>query len=135
MKAMTQLRIGIDTSVLVRLATGQPHEAFLSSVEELNSLVAGGAEVFASNQVIGEAFAALQHHYGVTKEDACVELRNTLRSGLVSPLNGPAVLEALASSGGPGLFDSLIADDYSRTGLETLTLDRRMASLAGARLL
>ena len=132
---MTQLRIGIDTSVLVRLATGQPHEAFLYCVEELNSLVAGGAEVFASNQVIGEAFAALQHHYGVTKEDACVELRNTLRSGLVSPLNGPAVLEALASSGGPGLFDRVIADDYSRTGLETLTLDRRMASLAGARLL
>ena len=73
MRAMTQLRIGIDTSVLVRLATGQPHEAFLSCVEELNSMVAGGAEVFASNQVIGESFAALQHHYGVTKEDACVE--------------------------------------------------------------
>ena len=132
---MTQLRIGIDTSVLVRLVTGQPPEAFLYCVEELNSLVAGGAEVFASNQVIGEAFAVLQHHYGVTKEDACVELRNTLGSGLVAPLNGPAVLEALARSGGPGLFDRLIADDYSRAGLETLTLDRRMASLSGARLL
>lgn len=132
---MTQLRIGIDTSVLVRLATGEPPEAFLYCVERLNSLVEGGSEVFASNQVIGEAFAALQHHYGVAKDDACTELRNTLRSGLVSPLNGPSVLEALASSGGPGLFDRLIADDYSRAGLETLTMDRRMASLPGARLL
>ena len=104
-------------------------------MEQLSSLVEGGAEVLASNQVIGEAFAALQHHYGVTKEDARAELRNTLRSGLVAPLNGPAVLEALWDPGGPGLFDRLIADDYSRAGLETLTLDRRMASLSGARLL
>ena len=33
----------------------------------------------------------------------------------------------------PGLFDRLIADDYSRVGLETLTLDRRMATLPNAR--
>ena len=132
---MTQLRIGIDTSVLVRLVTGQPPDAFSYCVEQLNSLVAGGAEVFASNQVIGETFAAVRHHYGVTKEDACAELRNTLRSGLVAPLNGPAVMEALSESSGPGLFDRLIADDYSRAGLGTLTLDRRMASLSGARLL
>ena len=89
----------------------------------------GGAEVFASNQVIGEAYIAVQHHYGVSEADARVELLNTFRSGLVAPLNGQAVIEALSASGSPGLFDRLIADDYSRAGLETLTLDRRMASL------
>ena len=36
------------------------------------------------------------------------------------------------TSDGPCLFDRLIADDYARAGLETLTLDRRMASLPTA---
>ena len=104
-------------------------------MERLHALVAGGAEVFASNQVIGEAFMAVRHHYGVTSADARAELSNTLKSGLVAPLNGPAVFEVLAASSGPGLFDRLISNDYSRSGLETLTLDRQMASLSGAQLL
>ena len=92
-----------------------------------------GAEVFASNQVIGEAYVAVQHHYGVSKADARAGLAEVLRSGLVSPLNGRAVFAALDASGGSGLLDRLIADDYSRDGMEVLTLDRRMASLAGVR--
>lgn len=132
---MTQRRIGIDTSILVRLVTGDPPNAYAYCVERLHALAAGGAEVYASNQVIGEAFMAVRHHYGVTSTDACAELSNALKSGLVSPLNGPAVLEALASTGGPGLFDRLISNDYQWSGLETLTLDRQMASLSGAQLL
>ena len=58
---------------------------------------------------------------------------NVLSSGLVAPLNGQAVILALQSLESPGLFDRLIADDYSRVGLETLTLDRRMATLPNAR--
>ena len=132
---MTQRRIGIDTSILVRLVTGDPPDAYAHCVERLHALAASGAEVLASNQVIGEAFMAVRHHYGVSSADACGELSNTLRSGLVAPLNGPAVLDALAASGGPGLFDRLISNDYSRSDLETLTLDRQMASLRGAQLL
>jgi predicted nucleic acid-binding protein len=126
---MIRSNIGIDTSVLVRLVTGQPPDLFALCVERLSALCAAGAEVLASNQVIGEAYVTLQRHYGVSKEDARAELHTTLTSGLVAPLNGRAVLDALAASGGPGLFDRLIANDYARAGLDTLTLDRRMASL------
>ena len=129
---MIPARIGIDTSVLVRLVTGQPLEAYAYCVDGLRELVEGGAEVFASNQVIGEAYVACQHHYGVTSADARLELSRALRSGLVAPQNGQAIIEALAASGGPGLFDRLIADDYSRSGMETLTLDKRMAALPKA---
>lgn len=131
---MTRTSIGIDTSVLVRLVTGQPPDLFRLCVERLSALCAADAAVVASNQVIGEAYVTLQRHYGVSKEDARAELRTTLTSGLVAPLNGRAVLDALAASGGPGLFDRLIADDYARVGMETLTLDRQMASLPHARL-
>ena len=132
---MIRRSTGIDTSVLVRLVTGQPPDTYSYCVERLSALVAGGMEIYASNQVIGEAFIAIQHHYGVSSEDARAELRNVLRSGLVAALNGPMVLEILGTRGGPGLFDRLIANDYSRAGLETLTLDRSMASMPGSRLL
>ena len=125
-------RFGIDTSVLVRLLTRDPEDEFARCVEALRVLIDDrGDEVFASNQVIGEAYVVVQHHYGVSSADARASLLDTLRSGLVAPLNGLAVIEALEASGGPGLFDRLIADGYSRAGLETLTLDLRMARLDG----
>ena len=126
-------RYGIDTSVLVRLITGSPPDAYAHCVKRLSALVVSGAEIFASNQVIGEAFVAVRHHYGVAAVDARSELSKALRSGLVAPLNGQSVMEALAASSGPGLFDRLIADDYSRVGLEVLTLDRKMAALSDVR--
>ena len=127
------LHYGIDTSVLVRLITGEPPDAFAHCVERLNALVVSGAEIFASNQVIGEAYVAVQHHYHVSETDARSELSRALTSGLVSALDGRAVIEALETSGGPGLFDRLIADDYSRADLQVLTLDRRMATLPDVR--
>ena len=126
-------RYGIDTSVLVRLLTGVPPDAFAHCAKELESLATAGAEVYASNQVIGEAYVAVQHHYGVSKADTRAGLLDVLRSGLVSPLNGRPVIDALSASGQPGLFDRLIANDYDRAGLEVLTLDARMAGLPNVR--
>lgn len=126
---MTQ-RFGIDTSILVRLLTGDPEAGFTHCVRRLTYRIeAEGAEVFGSNQVIGEAYIAVQHHYGVSKAEARTGLIQVLRSGLVVPLNGSSVFTALESKGGCGLLDRLIADDYRRTELETLTLDRKMAAL------
>jgi hypothetical protein len=51
------------------------------------------------------------------------------KRGMVSPLNGRPVFEALAAERGCGLLDRRIAGDYRRAELITLTLDRRMASL------
>ena len=90
-------------------------------------------DILVSNQVIGEAYIALQHHYGISKLEARQALTQVLTSGLVAPLNGQAALDILSAQGGAGLLDRLIAEDYSRQVSETLTLDRRMASLPGVR--
>lgn len=132
---MIQRRIGIDTSVLVRLTTRDPASDYERCLERLEALVSDGLEVVASNQVIGEAYVTLQHHYGATKAAARQALARTLTSGLVTPLNGRAVLDALSASSGAGLMDRLITDNYARAGLETLTLDRRMATLPTAALI
>ena len=132
-RPMTQ-RFGIDTSVLVRLVTGDPRQEFARCVTALSALVEEErAEIFVSNQVVGEAYIAVQHHYGISKTEARAGLVDVLQSGLVTPLNGGSVLAALEASGGAGLFDRLISDDYSRASLLTLTLDKRMASLPHVR--
>lgn len=129
-------RFGIDTSILVRLATGDPEDGFKRCVSRLTALIEReDAEVFASNQVIGETYIALQHHYGVPKPDARTALMSVLQSGLVAPLNGVSVFEALEAKSGCGLLDRLIVDDYRRSELVALTLDRKMAALADARML
>ncbi len=122
-------RYRIEPSVLVRLIT----DAYAHCVNRLSALVAGGAEIFASNQVIGEAFIAVRHHYGVAEVYARSELSKALRSGLVAPMNRRVVIEALEAFSGAGLFDRLIADDYTRHGLAVLTLDRKMAGLPDVR--
>ena len=130
------LRYGVDTSILVRLVARQPRGGYERCLRYLGALVQEcDGELLASNQAIGETYAALIHHYDFTSAEARVGLLDLLSSGLVAPLNGPAILEAVSTNEGPGLFDRLIADDYSHAGLETLTLDRQMASLATTQLL
>ena len=61
-------RYGIDTSVLVRLLTGDPAKDFEHCVGRLRALIdEDGSEIFASNQVVGEAYIAVQHHNGVLR--------------------------------------------------------------------
>lgn len=127
-------RYGVDTSVLVRLVSREPQADFEDCLRILRVLVEEWrCEIFASNQAIGEAYATLIHHYEIPGAEARAGLLDTLTSGLVAPLNGRPVLEALAATRGPGLFDRLIANDYSQAGLETLTLDRQMARLRDVR--
>ena len=130
---MTSPRIGIDTSVLMRLVTGEPQDLYTRCLEELSHLSERGVGVVASNQVIGEAYVTLQHHYGASKDAARRGLLRALQGGLVKPQNGEPVLAALRATSGAGTVDRLIAEHYSRSELETLTLDRRMAALPGAR--
>ena len=132
---MTQ-RFGIDTSVLVRLATGVPQIQFQRTVDKLTVLIEKqGAQIVASNQVIGESYIALQHHYGVEKIDARTALAGVLQSGLVEALRGQSTLDALAATKGCGLMDRLIAATYNEEGHTTLTLDKKMAKLKNAILL
>ena len=128
---MSGRHYGIDTSVLMRLISRQPPDVYRHCVEKLNALIENErAEIFASNQVIGEAYVTVQHYYGASKGDARARLLDVLQSGLVSPLNGPSIIEILQASDSPGLFDRLIANDYHRDGLDVFTLDRRMSTLA-----
>ena len=94
-----------------------------------------GAQIVASNQVIGESYIALQHHYGVQKLDARAGLLGVLESGLVEALRGQSTLAVLAATKGCGLMDRLIVAAYDDDGFTTLTLDKKMARLKNVILL
>ena len=128
---------GVDTSILVRMLTGDPARDYERTKAALENILAKypTAEIEASNVVIAEAYFVLQHHYGVAKTEARAALASVLTSGLIQPHPGHGVLEALTESSEPGLLDRLIAGDYAANGLVTVTHDRKMARLPGVRLL
>jgi predicted nucleic-acid-binding protein len=123
---------GIDTSILVRLLTGQPAADYHATVTRLTALRSTQpAHITVANIVVAETYAVLQHHYGVDRKTAREGLLSVLTSGLVEPAQGDAVLEALRSTKEPGLTDRLIALDYALANATTLTLDRKMAAHPG----
>lgn len=127
-------RYGIDTSIFMRLLTGDPDTEYQRTLRSLKKRLHAEprTEFLVSNQVIGEAYIALQHHYGISKSDAREALRSVLTSGLCSPLNGASVLNVLQTRQGCGLMDRLIANDHSARNVKTLTNDGKMARLPEA---
>ncbi|MBP6506950.1 MAG: hypothetical protein KA257_05240 [Opitutaceae bacterium] len=123
---------GIDTSIFVRLLTGQPEADYEVTVKRLSALRAAQPEhITVANIVIAEAYAVLQHHYGLSKTDTRDAMLSVLTSGLVEPAQGDEVLDALRTAKEPGLTDRLIALDYALQPATVLTLDRKMATLPG----
>ena len=123
---------GIDTSVFVRLLAGLPAAEYQTTLKRLTEIRASQPEpITVTNIVIAEAYAVLQHHYGLSKADTRAAMISVLTSGLVEPARGDAVLEALRTTKEPGLTDRLIALDYANHHATVLTLDRKMAALPG----
>jgi predicted nucleic acid-binding protein len=122
---------GIDTSVFIRLLTGDPEAEYEKTVRRFETRLEKEpqAEFFVSNQVIGEAYIALQHHYGITKPASKSAMLDVFSSGLCSPVNGASVTAALQADQGCDLLDRLIADDYAKSGMKVLTNDRKMSRL------
>jgi hypothetical protein len=126
----------VDTCILMRLAAGDPAELFAKTVETLQNLIDRhfGLRIVAHNMVIGEAYIALQKHYGLTKPESRQSLADVLTSGLVEPLDGQAALDTIeAAAKGAGLMDRLILlDSQARFTVPLFTLDQALIKVPGA---
>lgn len=127
------MKVGLDTSVLIRLLIGLPPAQAATALEFVKEARATGRDVVVSDLVISEAYFALQTHYEVPKAEAIDALREVLRSGLVEPAEGPAVLEALErtarSPSNPGFVDRLIHAQYERMTARMASFERAAARL------
>lgn len=125
---------GLDTSVVLRLLTGEPKALAAVAEHRLREAESRHEDVIVTDLVAAEAYHALQHHYGMPEAEARALLRSFLGSGVVR-LDPPAGLAAFEPAGGAGLLDRLIQARYQTLGARLLTFDRRQGRLEGVEVL
>jgi predicted nucleic acid-binding protein len=131
------MRVGLDTSVLLRLLTGEPAPLAALAARRVEASLVAGDTVLVSDLVVSEAYFALQHHFGLSKAQAIGALRDFLRqSGVVAAGAAHDILATpnLAAAQ-PGLVDRLIHAEYAGVADEMLTFERSAARLPGAHVL
>jgi len=122
---------GLDTSVLVRLLTGEPAATTARVRDRLLEAHRLRQPVVACDAAVSEAYAALKYHYDLDPADIRQSLLAMFASGLVSPEPGSAALAVLQSKAGgkAGFVDRLIQARYEADGMTTLTVDKAQARL------
>lgn len=130
-KASPPVSLGLDTSVVLRLLTGEPAPEARAARARIERAYADQERVVVTDLVLAEAYFALHYHYGIPKQEARSHLRRMARSGIVA-LSPPEAVWALDESTGAGLVDRLIHARHRAEGAVTLTLDKKMAALEGA---
>jgi predicted nucleic-acid-binding protein len=132
-----EIRCALDTSVLMRLLTGEPRDlaalarAYMAETEQI------GGKVFVSNLVIMEAYFACQHHYGMPKQAVLEGLMKllSLPTFVAHPrLAGILSMPGLATAK-PGFLDRLIHAEAMAAHLPLVTLEKAAARLPNTRIL
>jgi predicted nucleic acid-binding protein len=129
---------GLDSSVVLRLLTGEPAAQARAAIRWLREVKTAGGTAVISDLVASEVYFALQYHYGVPKAEALQQLGLFLASGDVRA-DGEAA-EVLATprlaSAKPGFVDRLIHQQYRRARVTAMvTFERAARGLPQVRLL
>ena len=130
--------VGLDTSVLVRVLTGEHRDLALVALDYIQEHQRAGDRVLVSDWVVAEAYYALQHHYGASKKDTLDALGDFLTSPGVEGTGEVAAVLATPGleSAKPGFIDRVIHRNYLRLGAEEVaTFERAAAKLPHVRVL
>lgn len=130
--------VGIDTSVLVRVLTGEPRDLALVALGYIQEHEKAGDRVLVSDWVLAETYYALQHHYGASKRETLYALGVFLASPGVEGTGEVAAVLATPNleSAKPGFIDRVIHRNYLRLGAEEVaTFERAAAKLPHVRVL
>jgi len=126
------LKLGLDTSVVVRLLIGLPEDQALVAKGRLARATDRGEPIVVTDLAVAEAYFALRHHYGVPEREARAAMVQFLDSGVATsdpPDLGKIVARAPK---GVGFVDQLIHVRHRSAGATTLTFDTDLARLEGA---
>jgi len=121
----------LDTSVVLRLLIGAPIDQFRRAFEFLTQQAEAGAEVFVSNQVLSEAYFALQSFYKIPKAEALEILFRFVENGGIratSVAQSVLRLPTLASAK-PGFVDRLIHGECQEAGRTLITFEKAAKKL------
>ena len=131
------MNAGLDTSVVLRLLTGEPKLQARCALAELEALAKRGATPIVSDLVISEVYFALQYHYGVPKDEALSLLSRFLNESNVKPTGASSTVLAVPNlaTAKPGFVDRLIHAGYLNLDGEMLTFEKAAGRLSGVRVL
>ncbi|MBI5380448.1 MAG: PIN domain-containing protein [Opitutae bacterium] len=131
------MKVGLDTSVVLRLLLGQPAEQAQRALAFLDELARRGDQAMVSDMVVAETYFALQYHYAVPKKEALAALRQMFADNEIEA-QGVAVdvlaTEGLASAK-PGFVDRMILSAYLASGDSMVTFEKAAGKLKSVRVL
>jgi predicted nucleic-acid-binding protein len=128
---------GLDTSVVLRLLTGEPKKQAQRALTEVQELIRRGAALLVSDLVVAEVYFALQHHYGMPKAEALTLLAHFLGERRIKSIGAAATVLAVPhlATAKPGFVDRLIHAEYRRSAHEMLSFEKAAGRLSGVRVL
>jgi predicted nucleic-acid-binding protein len=131
------MNIALDTSVVVRLLTGEPPSQAHCALAEIEAILQQGNSPVVSDMVVAEVYFALQHHYRVPKAAALSMISQFLAESGVRPLGASATVLATPNLAtvNPGFVDRLIHAEYMQTAKEVLTFEKAAGKLSSVRVL
>ena len=125
------MTFGMDTSYLLRLLTGQPTDLAQAALSRYQYAIDSGDSFSVNDVVVTEAYYALQHHYGKSKEEAIAALRAisqddsiAFSGNFMSVISSPNLAKA-----SPGFLDRVLTADYRAHGQITLSCEKSFKRL------
>ncbi len=126
------MTFGLDTSVVLRLLTGQPQDLAARALTRYQDGIAAGDDFCVSDVVAAEAYFALQQHYRKTKEEALEALKGfssgegiSFSQNFAASINTPDIHKA-----NPGFVDRMLVSGYRGQGQITLSCEKSFKRLA-----
>ena len=126
------MTFGLDTSVVLRLLTGQPQDLAAKTLARYQDGIAAGDDFSVSDLVASESYYAIQHHYGKTKEEALDALKNfscgegiSFSQNFAASINTPDIHKV-----NPGFVDRMLVSGYREQGQITLSCENSFRRLA-----
>lgn len=126
------MTFGLDTSVVLRLLTGQPQEQASRTLARYQEGIANGDSFCVSDIVASEVYYAIQHHYGKTKKEALSALKGfsagegiSFSQNFAVSINTPDIHKA-----NPGFVDRMLVSGYREQGQITLSCEKSFRRLA-----
>ena len=128
------MTFGMDTSYLLRLLTGQPKELAELALAPYQEAVGRGDSFSASDMVVTEAYYALQHHYGKSKEESIEALKGISEDDSIAFSAGFESVIRLSNlaKASPGFLDRVLSADYRSRGQITISCEKSFRRLPDA---
>ncbi|HYF48949.1 MAG TPA: PIN domain-containing protein [Planctomycetota bacterium] len=127
---------GLDTSVILRLLTGEPQDQALAAKTFVEQAAARGDRLVVSDLAVAEVYFALHTHFKVPKTDAPRVILRLFEDRLIEPEDGGVALIALnaviTSSRRLGFVDHMIHARYSTFTATMVSFERAAKRLNNA---